>query len=81
MQTTDDMLGQYPTLDEVMDYVCHDNYILIGTTISVYLSGAYANREVERLLHAICDAKTVVMTEHVAGIIDYHPRQYAEQDF
>ena len=75
------MLGKQHTLAEVMDYVCHDNYVLIGATISVYLPGAYANREVERLLHAVCDAKTVVMKEYVAAIIDYRPRQYAAQDF
>ena len=69
------------TLVEVMDHICHDNYVLIGNTISVYLLGTYANREVERLLHAVCNAKTVVMTEHVAAIIDCNPRKYAEQDF
>jgi putative N-acetylmannosamine-6-phosphate epimerase len=76
-----DMLGQQHTLAEVMDYVCHDNYVLVGTTISVYLRNPYANQEVVRLLQAVCDAKIVLMAEYTAAIVEYETRQYAEQDF
>ena len=78
MQTHDDMLGQQHTLAEVMDYVCHDNYVLVGTTISVYLQRSYSNQEVVRLLQAVCDVKFVLMTEYTAAIVEYKTRQYAE---
>lgn len=78
MQTPDDMIGHQPTLDKVMDYVCHDNYVLVGTTISVYLQSSYANQEVVRLLQAVCDVGFVLMAEYTAAIIEYRTRQYAE---
>ena len=37
------------TLVEVMDHICHDNYVLVGTTVSVYFSSFYSNQEVVRL--------------------------------